>query len=221
MTNAKTIIAASLAALALALAAAPAARAQDPAPVPSGDAGLEAIEPIMNELVEKLRPLAASAGIELPDLMQNLGPLMRVAVPTPPDDLEDWAFGLNFENSESATDNGSATEGRQDILADAQACATRYPNAGQVVHFRRIGRQGMTGYQCALLTYDGPMGVLISETYAEGADRHMSASYDAAASTHDVETTRALLEPVIEANIALSVTLAELALDAAIRKVVD
>lgn len=219
MTKPRTLIAASCAALAL--AAAPAARAQDPAPVSATDAGLDAVEPIISELVEKLRPLAASAGIELPDLMQDVGPLMRTAFPSPPDDLEDWAFGLNFENSDSATDNGSATEGRQEILADAQACAARYPNAGQVVHFRRIRRQGMTGHQCALLTYDGPMGVLISESYAEGADRHMSASYDAAASTHDAETTRALLEPAVEANIALAITLSELALDAAIRKVVD
>lgn len=219
MTKPRTLIAASCAALAL--AAAPAARAQDPAPVSDNEAGLDAVEPIISELVEKLRPLAASAGIELPDLMQNLGPLMRAAFPSPADDLEGWAFGLNFENSDSATDNGSATDGRQEILADAQACAARYPNAGQVVHFRRIRRQGMTGHQCALLTYDGPMGVLISESYAEGADRHMSASYDAAASTHAVETTRALLEPAVEANIALAITLSELALDAAIRKVVD
>ena len=217
MIKIHTTLAAACAALTL--AAAPSVRAQEAPPGEATEAALDAIEPLMAELVEKLRPLAESLGVTLPELMRDLGPMMRSAFPAPAADLEGWAFGMNFRDSNAVNGDGSATEGRQPILADAQACAARYPDGGPVVHFRRIRREGMPGHQCVLRTYDGTMGMIISETYAEGADRHVNATYNAAASTNDAEVTRALLEPAVDANIALAVRLADLALEATIRKV--
>jgi hypothetical protein len=69
-------------------------------------------------------------------------------------------------------------------------------------------------------SYEDSAGVLISETYAEGPDRHMSASYAAAASVEDdPDAARALFEPVLDTNIDLAVELADLALESAIKAV--
>lgn len=219
MTKTGSLIAVACAALIL--SAASAAHAQDPSPPSETEVAMDQIAPMLGQLLEKLRPLAEAAGVAMPELIDDIGPMMRAAFPTPAEDIESWAFGLDFENTDSVTDNGSAPEGREPILEDAQACAARYPEEGSVVHFRRIRRDGMTGHQCVLRRYDGDMGTLISQSYAEGVDRHMVATYKAAASTNDPEDTRALMEPAVEANVALAITLADLSLDALIRKEVQ
>ena len=64
------------------------------------------------------------------------------------------------------------------------------------------------------------MALLISETYAEGPDRHMTARYSAAATVDDApDAARALFEPVLDPNIDLAVELADLALQSAVRAV--
>ncbi len=202
----------------LTLSAASQARAQDAA----GDtqAALDSIPAIIAEMTEKLRPLAESIGVDVPDLMRDMEPMMRAAFPTPPEGDASWAYSFKFENKNSVTDSGTETEGRQTVLADAQACAALYPLGGPVVHFRRIHRDGLVGHQCILRTYEDSMGVLISETYAEGPDRHMSASYAAAISVgDDPDVARAMFESVLDPNIGLAVELADLALESAIRAV--
>lgn len=206
----------------LALLAASHAQAQTPAtsPVAEAEAALDEIPAILAEMAVKLQPLADSIGVDMSDLMREMEPIMRAAFPTPPEGEESWAYSLKFENKNSVTDSGDATEGRQTVLADAQSCAALYPLGGPVVHFRRIHRDGLVGHQCVMRTYDGAMGILISETYAEGADRHMTASYVAGGSVEDdADAARALFEPVLDSNVSLAVELADLALEAAIKAV--
>jgi hypothetical protein len=175
---------------------------------------------LIAQMAEKLRPLADSVGVDISDLMLEMEPMMRAAFPTPPEGDANWAYSFRFQNDNSVTDSGTATEGRQTVLADAQACAALYPLGGPVVHFRRIHRDGLIGHQCIMRSYEDSAGVLISETYAEGPDRHMSASYAAAASVEDdPDAARALFEPVLDTNIDLAVELADLALESAIKAV--
>lgn len=203
----------------LAFSAASQAGAQTPEPSPAVGT-LEEIPTLVAELSAKLLPLAESIGIDVSDLTRQLEPMMRGAFPTPPGGDAKWAYSFTFDNSTVVTDSGAVPEGRKTVLADAQACAALYPLAGPVVHFRRIHRDGLTGHQCILRTYEDSMGVLISETYAEGADRHMSASYVAAGSVeNDPDAANALFEPVVDTNIGLAVELADLALESAIRAI--
>jgi hypothetical protein len=216
MVKIHTALAAACAALAL--SAASQARAQDAAE--ETREVLDSMPALMAQMTDKLRPLADAVGVDISDLMRGMEPMMRAAFPTPPEGDANWAYSFSFQNDNSVTDSGTATEGRQTVLADAQACAALYPLGGPVVHFRRIHRDGLIGHQCIMRTYDGSAGVLISETYAEGADRHMSASYAAAASVEgDSDAARALFEPVLDTNIGLAVELADLALESAIRAV--
>lgn len=202
----------------LSLSAASQARAQDA--VGETREALESMPGLIAQMTDKLRPLAESVGVDVSDLMREMEPMMRAAFPTPPEGDANWAYSFRFENKNSVTDSGTATDGRQTVLADAQACAALYPLAGPVVHFRRIHRDGLVGHQCVMRTYEDSMGVLISETYAEGADRHMSASYAAAASVeNDADAARALFEPVVDTNIGLAVELADLALESAVKAV--
>jgi len=216
MTRIHTTLAAACAVFSL--SAALPARAQDAAA--ETREVLDSLPGLIAEMTDKLRPLAESVGVDISDLMGEMEPMMRAVFPTPPEDEANWAYSFGFENKNSVTDSGSATEGRQTVLADAQACAALYPRGGPVVHFRRIHRDGLTGHQCVMRTYDGSAAVLLSETYAEGADRHMSANYAAAVSVEgDAEAARALFEPVLDANISLAVELADLAVEAAVRAV--
>ena len=216
MTRIHTMLAAACAVLTL--SAASQARAQDAAE--ETREVLESMPALMAEMTDKLRPLADSIGVDISDLMREMEPMMRAAFPTPPDGDASWAYSFRFQNHNSVTDSGSATEGRQTVLADAQACAALYPLGGQVVHFRRIHRDGLIGHQCIMRTYEDSMGILISETYAEGPDRHMSARYVAAGSVEDgPDAASALFEPVLDTNIGLAVELADLALESAIRAV--
>lgn len=218
MARTRTIFAAACAAMAFAAAAQ--AQAQETAPAEDARAALDSIPAIVAEMSARLQPLADSIGVDVSDLMVDVAPMMRAAFPVPPDGPEKWAFSFNFSNTNSVTDNGSAPEGRKTVLADAQACAALYPLGGPVVHFRRIRRDGLIGHQCIMRAYEDSMGLLISETYAEGVDRHMSASYVAAATVeNDADAARALFEPVLESNIGLAVELADLALEAAIKAV--
>lgn len=214
MIKIHTMLAAACAVLTL--SSAPPAQAQD-AGQETRDA-LDSVPALVAELAVKLQPLADSIGVDISDLMRQLEPMMRVAFPTPPGGHAHWAYSFTFDNKNVVTDSGAAPEGRKTVLADAQACAALYPLGGPVVHFRRIHRDGLTGHQCIMRTYEDSMGVLISETYAEGADRHMSASYAAAGSVeNDPDAAHALFEPVVDNNISLAVELADLALESAIR----
>lgn len=224
MIKIHTTLAAACAVLALSAASQAQAQAQAPAQPPSPatetEAALDSIPGLLAELTAKLEPLADSLGMDVSDLMREMEPLMRAAFPTPPAGEESWAYSFRFQNNNSVTDDGSATEERRAVLADAQACAALYPLGGPVVHFRRINRDGLVGHQCVMRTYEDFGGILMSETYAEGADRHMTASYMAAGSVeNDPDATRALFEPVLDSNVSLAVELADLALDSAVRAV--
>jgi hypothetical protein len=216
MVKIHTALAAACAALAL--SAASHARAQDAAE--ETREVLDSMPALIAQMTDKLRPLADSIGVDISDLMREMEPMMHAAFPTPPEGDASWAYSFRFENKNAVTDSGSPTEGRQTVLADAQACAALYPLGGPVVHFRRIHRDGLTGHQCVMRTYEDSMGVLMSETYAEGADRHMSASYMAAGTVEDdPDAARALFEPVVDPNIGLAVELADLALESAVKAV--
>lgn len=204
----------------LALSAASDARAQSAAPAAGTGADLEALWANMDEMAARLQPLAEALGVDVSDLSGRLEPMTRAALPTPSGGDTKWAFSFDFQNENTVSNGGTATGERQAILADAQACAARYPLAGPVVHFRRIRRDGLVGHQCVLMTYEDSMALLISETYAEGPDRHMTARYSAAATVEDApDAARALFEPVLDPNIDLAVELADLALQSAVRAV--
>ena len=213
-------LAAALAVLALSAASHAQAQVQAAPSAAETQAALDEIPAILAGLSAKLQPLADSIGVDVSDLMRQLEPMMRAAFPTPPEGEASWAYSFQFENRNSVTDGVDAPEGRLTVLADAQACAAIYPLGGPVVHFRRINRDGLVGHQCVMRTYEGSMGVLISETYAEGPDRHMTASYSAAGTVEDdVDAARALFEPVLDSNIGLAVELADLAVEAAVKAV--
>ncbi|MBA3049802.1 MAG: hypothetical protein KKE42_06525 [Alphaproteobacteria bacterium] len=214
----RSALAAAVVGAVLTLSAASEAGAQDAAQ--GTREALDSIPALVAEMAVKLQPLADSIGVDISDLMREMEPLMRVAFPTPPESEANWAYSFTFDNTNVVTRGGAAPEGRQTVLSDAQACAALYPLGGPVVHFRRIRRDGLVGHQCIMRTYEDSMGVLISETYAEGADRHMSASYAAAGSVeNDADAARALFEPVVDSNIGLAVELADLAVEAAVKAV--
>lgn len=220
MIKIRTTLAAACAVLALSAASHAQAQEQAASPAVEAEAALDEIPAILAGLSAKLQPLADSIGVDVSDLMRQLEPMMRAAFPTPPADEASWAYSFRFENKNSVTDGVDAPEGRLTVLADAQACAAIYPLGGPVVHFRRINRDGLVGHQCVMRTYDGTMGIVISETYAEGPDRHMTASYSAAGTVEDdVDAARALFEPVLDSNIGLAVELADLAVEAAVKAV--
>lgn len=189
------------------------AAAQDPAAEPPL---VDQISDVARQLQDKLKPLAEALGVPFPDVRDRMDPLIRAAVPTPPPGATDWAFDMSFDNTNSVTDNGSApAEGRQAVFNDAQACIARFPNGGPVVHFRRIRENGLRGHQCVMASVKGDTATLISETYVEGPDRHLTARYGAGATVRgDPAATLALVDPVVETNIALAEAIAQLGIDA-------
>lgn len=207
-------------AVALLTAATPAAAQDVPDITPENVA--EQIGPLLAQLHEKLQPLAQAVGIEFPDLTARLDPLIRAAVPPPPPpEVKNWAFGMNFNNTTTTSNAKGGPDDRKTVFDDAQDCVDAYPDQGVVVHFRRIRTGGLRGHQCVFAAYDGDLGGLRSRTYAEGADRHVVADYDAVATVeNDPQAVRALTEPVVETNVALAVALADLAVEAGIREVV-
>ncbi|WP_333591397.1 hypothetical protein [Brevundimonas sp.] len=199
-------------ALAAGLASADPAAAQEPTAEPPL---ADQISDISRQLLDKLRPLAQALGVSFPDVRDRMEPLIRAAVPTPPPAGADWAFDMSFDNTTSVTGDGAAPEeGRQSVFNDAQACIARFPDRGPVVHFRRIRQGGLRGHQCVLAGVAGDEAVLFSETYVEGPDRHLTARYTAAATVAgDAAATLALVDPVVETNIALAAAIAQLSLD--------
>ena len=173
------------------------------------------VSDIARQMQDRLRPLAQALDVPFPDVRERMDPLIRAAVPAPPPGDADWAFDMSFDNTTSVTDNSAAPEeGRQSVFNDAQACIARFPDRGPVVHFRRIRQGDLRGHQCVLAKVEGDAAVLISETYVEGPDRHLTARYTAAATVAgDAAATLALVDPVVETNIALAAALAQLSLD--------
>lgn len=203
-------------ALAAGLASAGPAAAQEPAQDPAAEPALaDQVSDIARRLQDKLRPLAEALDVPFPDVRARLDPLIRAAVPAPPPGGADWAFDMSFDNTTSVTDNGAAPEdGRQSVFNDAQACIARFPDRGPVVHFRRIRQGDLRGHQCVTAKVEGDAAVLVSETYVEGSDRHLNARYTAAAVVAgDPAATLALVDPVVETNIALAETIAQLSID--------
>ena len=172
------------------------------------------VSEVAAQIQTKLRPLAEALGVPFPDVQARMDPLIRAAVPAPPAGREDWAFDMAFESKTSVTDNGTApTEGRRAVFNDAQACIARYPERGPVVHFRRFRQGVLRGHQCVLATVEGDTATLLSETYVEGPDRHMSSRYAAVASVEgDAAATLAAVDPVVETNIELAWAIAELSI---------
>ena len=204
--------------LTIALAVAAGLASADPvaAQEPTAEPPLaDQISDISRQLLDKLRPLAQALGVSFPDVRDRMEPLIRAAVPTPPPAGADWTFDMSFDNTTSVTGDGAAPEeGRQSVFNDAQACIARFPDRGPVVHFRRIRQGGLRGHQCVLAGVAGDEAVLFSETYVEGPDRHLTARYTAAATVAgDAAATLALVDPVVETNIALAAALAQLSLD--------
>lgn len=199
-------------ALAAGLASADPVSAQEPTAEPPL---ADQVSDIARQMQDRLRPLAQALDVPFPDVRERMEPLIRAAVPAPPPGDADWAFDMSFDNTTSVTDNGAAPEeGRQSVFNDAQACIVRFPDRGPVVHFRRIRQEGLRGHQCVLAKVEGDAAVLFSETYVEGPDRHLTARYTAAATVAgDAAATLALVDPVVETNIALAAALAQLSLD--------
>ena len=190
--------------------------AQEPAQQPSAEPPLaDQVSDIARQMQDKLRPLAEAVGVPFPDVRDRMDPLIRAAVPVPPAGDADWAFDMSFDNTTSVTDSGAAPEdGRQSVFNDAQACIARFPDGGPVVHFRRIRQGSLRGHQCVMAKVRDDTAVLISETYVQGPDRHLTARYTAAATVAgDPAATLALVDPVVETNITLAETLAQLGID--------
>lgn len=172
-------------------------------------------------LMDQLRPLAAGAGLEFPDLAARVEPLVGAAIPMPPSSDVDWAFDITFDSKNTVAAAGSSPGGRQTLLNDAQGCRIVAPEGGPVVHtvhFRRIQIGELDGHQCVMAGFHGETWVMVSYAYAEGSDRHLTAEYGAAGTImNDPEAVRAWVEPVRDANIALAVALTDIAVDAGLR----
>jgi hypothetical protein len=170
------------------------------------------VSEIAAQVQARLLPLAQALDVSLPDVREQMDPLIRAAVPAEEPDAENWAFDMNFEVVVSVTDNGEApADNRETVFNDAQACMVRYPEGGPVVHFRRIRLDGLRGHQCVLAGFEGDHAVLTSHTYVEGPDRHMNALYVATAEVEDDPAALlALVDPVVESNIALASAIADL-----------
>lgn len=177
---------------------------------------VDEVSDIARQLQDKLQILAAAVDIPFPDVRDRMDPLIRAAVPAEPEGAADWAWDMSFDNTNSVTDNGEApTEGRQSVFNDAQACMARFPNGGPVVHFRRIREGNLRGHQCVMASVKGDTATLISETYVEGPDRHMTSRYGAGATVEgDPAATLALVDPVVETNIALAGAIADVSIAA-------
>ena len=203
-------------ALALSAGLASASGASALAQEPSAEPPLaDQVSDIARQMQDKLRPLAEAVGAPFPDVRDRMDPLIRAAVPTPPPGDADWAFDMSFDNTTSVADDAAAPEtGRQSVFNDAQACIARFPGGGPVVRFRRIRQGELRGHQCVLASVKGDQAVLTSETYVEGPDRHLMARYTAAAVVDgDPAATLALVDPVVESNIALAEAIAQLGID--------
>lgn len=207
-------IAAAAACLMLTFAGSP-----SPAQDGSADTFAEAIPQMMAKLHLELGPVATATGIAEAELFTRIDPLLLAIFPEEPA-TDDWAFNMDFNNTTSVTNNGGATDGRQPVLADAAACAAAWPDAGAVIDFRRIEAGGIVGHQCTQVVYAGVAGTLLSRTYAEGSDRHITSSYITVLDIEsDPEAARAVLAPMEPANVALARELADLAVEAGLRAV--
>lgn len=181
----------------------------------------EKIEQAIASMMDQLRPLASGAGLEFPDLAARIEPLVRAAMPVPPSGGVDWAFDITFDSKNTVNQTGVTAAARRTVLRDAQGCTVAAPEgepALHTVHFRRIETRGLIGHQCVTAGFHGETWVLVSYTYAEGSDRHLTAEYSAAGTImNEPESVRDWVEPVEDANIALALALADIAVDAGLR----
>jgi hypothetical protein len=200
------------------LALTPAANAQSAGEQNSRQELHEELSEGLAQLLERLRPLALDVGMDFADLSARLNPLLRAAIPFQTPGEGDWAFDMDFSHKVFSDDDGAQAEGRKTVFNDAQACIAASPSGGAIVHFRRIATGALNGHQCVTASVSGATWVLLSNTYAESPDRHLIAEYSATATIEDdAAAVQAWAGSVTDANIALAVAMADLAVEAGLK----
>lgn len=174
---------------------------------------------ITAELVEKLSLLNEALETDSPQFPTAvLSQALAAAMPVlPVGDERPWGttFAFDFE-SEVTTGALEADEEGQTVLTDARGC-TREGSTARIVHFTRFTRGAVRGHSCIMES--GEEAALYSETYAEGPDRRLTASYGVAMSvSSEPDEARRRLDARLDQNIALAGILADYALEVFIRR---
>jgi len=193
-------------AVAAALLTAGSATAQD-ATSGAGDATEAALT-----VVDKINALAGAMGVTRPLLpRETLSAALTSALPDlPADDPRVRSTTFGFDIRTTVTGGELETAG-QAVADDAADCAAaEFAEPVEVVRFRRIARDGLTGQECVItLMLDGVWG-LRSSLLVEGPDRRLSLTWAVATTVQgEPETARALGEAKVSALVALSEALGD------------
>lgn len=133
-------------------------------------------------------------------------PASMVVIPEDKADDETyvWTAGLHFESGyDVPVDGVLAPDPERPLYGDAQECS-RANNNRSVAHFRRIRKGGMIGHICMIGFQNEDKAILKTFTLFEGGGRRGWTIFESVARVEgDPEAARALIEPVIEGNVAL------------------
>jgi len=197
--------------IALAGAAAPGANAQE---VGSGPAhgSPEEMAAIFSEFTRQLEAFARENNLptfnaEAQSVFETYVPASLVVIPS--DKAEDptyfWASGLRFDSGYDVPADGPlAADPEHELYGDALECSRANGNYS-VAYFRRIRESGMIGHVCTLGYQEGDKAILRTRTVFQGGGRRAWRNFEARARVEgDPAAARALLEPVIEGNVALA-----------------
>ena len=168
------------------------------------------------EFVEKLNLLGDALGIDTPLFpAEALTEALEAAIPTlSGNDEPDWESTVSFDfKTDLSTDSLDPDEQGRRVLTDARNCSA-VGESVEVVHFARFTRGGVRGHRCVIMARVNQSWALMSQTFAEGPDRRLTATYGVATSVKDEpETARRLLEERLDQNVVLAGILADYALE--------
>lgn len=214
------------AAMALALAAGSAAAQDVPSLADAPDVSMEEqiaeLRTMVPQLMNQLNELGETMGIEaLPPVdWDRFLTAFAAAMPTlPEDDERSWASGVNFRfDTHNETNPSEDDEPAPAIVGEASGCMAGVDTRGQpaeVLHFRRIRTEDVTGHHCVVGIQGEEDGawVLASTTVARGHGRRLVSTYNMAVVVEsDLAQSRAMAEPKIEAQVAVAASIADYAM---------
>ena len=190
-----------------------AANAQVPAevvgwgPAVSAEEAAEAVNALLAQLEGFARENNLQAfNTEMRSALEAHLPASMVVIPE--DKVEDesynWAAGLHFESGYDVPVDGVLSPDPERVLyGDAQECSRANENRS-VAHFRRIREGGMVGHICMIGFQNEDKAILKTFTVFEGGGRRGWTNFESVARVDgDPAAARALIEPVIEGNVAL------------------
>jgi len=163
-------------------------------------------------VVDKIDALAGAMGVTRPLLpRETLSAALAGALPDLPADdprVRSTTFGFDIRTTVTSE---ALDDAEQAPMTDAADCAlAEFAEPVEVVRFRRIARDGLTGHECVItLMLDGVWG-LRSSLLVEGPDRRLSLGWAVATTVQgEPQTARALGEAKVPALVALSESLGD------------